>query len=210
VKQTFSVDWGDGHACAYSGSGKLLLLSHDYPSEETFEVTIRGVITAIVTKYTVSNFGISVCDVRGNPYLEATDCDGKLLLQNNHALRELNRFAIGIKEIDLTGLPALECINLMDSLHAGPLDFSHNPKLKYLSCPCNRGISALDVSRCPDLEYIDICYATCPLHLEHNHKLKYVFANGVDKQNIYLPEGKTVITDHDYDIPEKYWTLWDD
>jgi hypothetical protein len=48
------------------------------------------------------------------------------------------------------------------------------------------------------------------LDLENNHKLKYLFANGIERKNICLPEGRTVIMDHEYKIPEKYWTLLDD
>jgi hypothetical protein len=57
------------------------------------------------------------------------------------------------------------------------------------------------------LEYLDICYSSCELDLRHNHKLKAVFANGIEKEKIHLPEGLTVISDHEDEIPEKYWTL---
>jgi hypothetical protein len=219
VNQEFTVDWGDGEVCRYDGSDKRILLSHKYASQKTFVVTIRGIITALVCniydpigaeEIGGNGFGVKTCDIRNNPHIEAIECRGELLLQNNYALRELYRFAVGINGIDLTQLSALECIEFMDSFYKGALDFSHNPKLKYLRCPCNEHISSLDVSHCPDLEFIDICYAACRLELEHNHKLKYLFANGVKKKNIRLPEGRTVITNHEYEIPEKYWTLWDD
>jgi hypothetical protein len=147
----------------------------------------------------------------GNPYIEALECSGELMLQNNYALKELDRFAVGISGIDLSQLPALECIDFMDSFYTGALDFSNNPKLKYLRCPYNY-ISSLDVSRCPDLEYIDICYADkyCRLDLENNHKLKYLFAVGIAKKNIHLPKGRKVIMDCECEIQENYWTLWDE
>jgi hypothetical protein len=220
VNQTFTVDWGDGTVCRRNGSDRHILLSHRYPRKKTFVVTIRGTITALVCniydpigseKIGGNDFSIKTCDMRGNPHIEALECRGKLLLQNNYALRELYRFAVGISGIDLAQLPALECIEFMDSFYTGALDFSHNPKLKYLRCPCNEHISALNVSGCPDLEYLDICYAErCRLDLKDNHKLKYLFARGIKKKNIRLPKGRTVITDHECEIPEKYWTLWDD
>jgi hypothetical protein len=219
LNQTFTVDWGDGEVCRYEGSERRILLSHSYSSPKTFVVTIQGIITALICniydpigaeEIGGNGFGVNLCDIRSNPHIEALECRGKLLLQNNYSLRELYRFAVGINGGYLAQLPALECIEFMDSFYTGALDFSHNPKLKYLCCPCNEHISSLDVSHCPDLEYIDICYAErCTLNLEHNHKLKYLFANGIDEKNIHLPEGRTVITDHEYEIPEKYWTLWD-
>jgi hypothetical protein len=210
--QTFTVDWGDGDVCRYGGSNKRILLSHDYASPDTFVVTIRGVITMLCCSIlNERTFRVSSCNLRGNPHIEALECRGKLMLQNNYALKELFRFAVGIGGIDLAQLPALECIEFMDSFYKGALDFSNNPKLKYLGCPCNDGITALDVSRCPDLEYIDICYAErCRLNLEHNHKLKYLFAWGIKEENIRLPEGRTVIVDHQYEIPEQYWTILGD
>jgi hypothetical protein len=211
MNQTFTVDWGDGDVCKYDGSDKRILLSHDYASPEMFVVTIRGAITMLHCDILGSTFCDKTCDMRGNPYIEALKCNGKLMLQNNDVLKELDRFAVGINGIDLAQIPALECIEFMDSFYTGALDFSNNPKLKYLRCPCNDGISALDVSRCPDLEYIDICYARrCQLNLENNHKLKYLFANGIKKENIRLPEGRTVIMDHGYEIPEQYWTILGD
>jgi hypothetical protein len=220
VNQTFIVDWGDGNECKCNGSDKRILLSHNYSSRKAFEIAIQGVITTFVCNiYDLigdeeirgSSFRIEVCDMRGNPYIEALECSGKLMLQNNYALRELYRFAVGINGIDLAQLPALECIEFMDSFYTGALDFSNNPKLKYLRCPCNEKISSLDVSRCPDLEYIDISYAEhCRLNLENNHKLKYLFANDIAKENIRLPKGREVIMDNSCEIPEKYWTLWDE
>jgi hypothetical protein len=209
--QTFTVDWGDGDVCRYDGSDKRILLSHDYATLRTFVITIRGVITMLRCSCGIFNenaFCVSSCNLRGNPHIEALECRSKLMLQNNSALKELNCFAYGIDGRYLAQLPALECIDFMDSFYTGALNFSNNPKLKYLHCPCNKDISALDVSRCPDLEYIDICFAKrCRLNLEHNHKLKYLFADGIKKKNIRLPEGRTVIMDHEYKIPEKYWPL---
>jgi hypothetical protein len=221
VNKAFIVDWGDGNECMYNGSDKRILLSHNYSPRKTFEITIQGVITTFVCntydligdkKIRGNSFRIEVCDMRGNPYIEAIECSGELMLQNNYALRELYRFSVGIGGIDLSQLPALECIEFMDSFYTGALDFSNNPKLKYLRCPCNDGISSLDVSRCPDLEFIDICHAKrCRLDLENNHKLKYLFANGIAKKNIRLPKGREIIMNHGCEIPdEKYWTLWDD
>jgi hypothetical protein len=220
VNQTFTVDWGDGEVCRYDGSERRILLSHKYASQKTFVVTIQGIITTLICniydpigidEISENGFGVATCDMRGNPHIEALECGGKLLLRNNYSLRELYRFAVGINGRDLAQLPALECIEFMDSFYTGALDFSHNPKLKYLRCPCNEDISALNVSGCPDLEYLDICYAErCRLDLENNHKLKYLFACGIEKENIRLPEGRTIITDHECEIPEKYWTLWND
>jgi hypothetical protein len=218
VKETFTVDWGDDTVQQYKGSNNRILLSHDYASKKEFIVTIKGIITVLISNIydpigveaiSGNGFGVKTCDVRDNPYIEALECRGKLLLRKNYLLRELYRFAVGINDIDISQLPALECIDFMDSFYRGPLDLSHNSKLKYLRCPCN-DITELNVGGCPDLEYLDICYSPCELDLRHNHKIKYVFANGIAKKKIHLPEGRTVITDHKYEIPEKYWTLWDD
>lgn len=220
VNQTFTVDWGDGEVCQHEGSDRRILLSHGYSSDKQFVITVRGIITTLVCNiYDLigeeeirgNGFWVEMCDLRSNPYIEAIECSGKLMFHNNHSLKELYRFAVGIDGECLAQLPALECIEFMDSYYAGALDFSNNPKLKFLRCPCNDDITSLDVSRCPDLEFIDICYAErCRLNLENNHKLKYLFARGIDEKNIRLPEGRTVIRDHECEIPEKYWTLWDD
>ncbi|MDR1895942.1 MAG: hypothetical protein LBR10_04040 [Prevotellaceae bacterium] len=212
VNETFTVDWGDDTIHEYKGSNSRILLYHDYASKKEFIVTIKGIITLFNSNVFDPTgedvgFGVDTCDVRDNPYIEALSCSGDLLLRNNYSLRELPRFAVGINNIDISQLPALECIGFMDSFYNGPLDMSHNPKLKYLSCPCNN-ITELNVSGCPDLEYLDICYNTCELDLRHNHRIKYVFANGIDKEKIHLPEGRTVISDHEVKVSdEKYWTL---
>jgi hypothetical protein len=215
VNQAFTIDWGDGCVCRHEGSDKRILLSHKYSHREEAVITIYGVITTLISiifdlmgnrELVGNDFCVETCDIRNNPYIEAIECPGKLLLHNNDSLKELYRFAVGIKSEHLAQLPSLECIEFMDSFYTGALDFSLNPKLKYLRCPCNN-ITSLNVSLCPDLEYIDICYAQCRLDLENNHKLKYLFADGVKKKNIRLPKGRTVITEHVYNIPENYWTI---
>jgi hypothetical protein len=75
VNQTFIVDWRDGNECMYNGSDKHILLSHNYWSLETFEITIQRVITMFVCnvcdfiggyrEISGNSFCIEACDMRG-------------------------------------------------------------------------------------------------------------------------------------------------
>jgi hypothetical protein len=213
VNEPFTVEWGDDTVYKYTGSNNHIPLCHDYASQIDFTVTIKGIITVLFTANIFdttekeASFIIRTCDIRNNPYIEALSCSGDLLLRNNNSLRELALFFVRINNTDIARLPALECIDFTDGFYDGLLDLSRNPKLKYLSCPCDN-ITELNVSGCPDLEYIDIGYNTCELNLRHNHRIKYVFADGISKEKIFLPKGRTVITDHEDEIPDKkYWTL---
>lgn len=123
-------------------------------------------------------------------------------LSHNIKLKDFYAANNRLSTIDVTALPDLERLDCKGNVLKGTVDVTQNPKLRLLNLSMNLpygldnvGLTALDVSKNPELEELDIYY-TCinKLDVTHNPKLKnlniglncYTISNRTPIQSIDL------------------------
>ena len=127
---------------------------------------------------------IKSLDVTHNPELEHLTCGSceltSLDVSKNPKLSHLDAFSNKLKKLDVTHNPLMKRLDVWDNAGLGAIDISKCPGLQYYNC-ANNDVATLDVSKNPELNKL-ICSYNDIKKLDLSKNPKLVILNCEDNQ----------------------------